>query len=193
MLSILCFTSARITIIVDPLISLMKDQVQNLENLDISFIDKINSEITNPEERSFRIKRMAEGYNQFIFVSPERFQIQEFRDALVGVQNDKKFIQVVIDEAHCVSEWGHDFRPAYLNLGKNARNLIDQDVILFGLTGTASFDVLSDVAREVNINQQGLVEANSFDRKELRFSIQDKRYKTDQASSFQKFNILKKY
>lgn len=181
-----------ISIIIDPLISLMKDQVQNLENLDISFVDKINSEITNPEERSFRIKRMAEGHNQFIFVSPERFQIQEFRDALLDVKAKRKFLQVVIDEAHCVSEWGHDFRPAYLNLGKNARNLIDQDVILFGLTGTASFDVLSDVAREVNINQQGLVEANSFDRKELRFSIQEKRYKPAQATSGQKINILKK-
>lgn len=180
-----------ITIIVDPLISLMKDQVQNLENLDISFIDKINSEITNPEERSFRTKRMSAGYNQFIFVSPERFQIQEFRDALLHVREERKILQVVIDEAHCVSEWGHDFRPAYLHLGKNARNLIDQDVILFGLTGTASFDVLSDVAREVNINQQGLVEANSFDRKELRFSIQEKRYKPAQASSSKKMNILK--
>lgn len=180
-----------ITIIVDPLISLMKDQVQNLENLDISFIDKINSEITNPEERSFRIKRMSDAHNQFIFVSPERFQIQEFRDALLDVRDEGKFVQVVIDEAHCVSEWGHDFRPAYLHLGKNARNLIDQNVILFGLTGTASFDVLSDVAREVNINQQGLVEANSFDRKELRFSIQEKRYKPKQALSGQKIDILK--
>jgi len=180
-----------ITIIVDPLISLMKDQVQNLDNMDIKYIDKINSEITNPEERSFRVKRMAEGFNQFIFISPERFQIQEFRDALEEVRNESKFLQVVIDEAHCVSEWGHDFRPAYLHLGKNARNLISEDVILFGLTGTASFDVLSDVAREVNINQQGLVEANSFDRKELRFSIQEKRYKPEQALSGQKMDILK--
>lgn len=181
-----------ITIIVDPLVSLMKDQVQNLINLDISHIDKINSEITSPQERSFKIERMSEGFNQFIFVSPERFQIQEFRDALKNAQKDDKILQVVIDEAHCVSEWGHDFRPAYLNLGFNARNLISQDVILFGLTGTASFDVLSDVAREVNINQQDLIEANSFDRKELRFSIQGKRFNKAQADSKQKLNILKK-
>jgi len=181
-----------ITIIVDPLISLMKDQVQNLENLDITFIDKINSEITSPEERSYRVKRLAKGYNQFVFISPERFQIQEFRDELLNIQNDRKILQVVIDEAHCVSEWGHDFRPAYLHLGNNARNLIDQNVIIFGLTGTASFDVLSDVAREVQINQQGLVEANSFDRKELRFSIQEKRYNINQANSLSKVATLEK-
>lgn len=181
-----------ITIIIDPLISLMKDQVQNLESLDIHCIEKINSEVKNAQERSFKTQRMIEGYFQFIFISPERFQIPEFRDAMLSVKNENKFLQVVIDEAHCVSEWGFDFRPAYLHLGKNARNLIGEDVILFGLTGTASFDVLSDVAREVRINQQSIVESISFDRKELRFAIQSKRYQHSQQSSKYKSTILAK-
>jgi len=179
-----------ITIIVDPLISLMKDQEQNLLSMEITCIDKINSEINSPAERSFRIKRLAEGFDQFVFVSPERFQTQEFRDALIGIRAERKIKQLVIDEAHCVSEWGHDFRPAYLHLGKNARNLIDENIIMYGLTGTASFDVLSDVAREVNINLQDIIESNTFDRKELKFSIQEKRYKPEQADSAQKSNIL---
>lgn len=179
-----------ITIIVDPLISLMKDQEQNLLSMDITCIDKINSEINSSAERSYRIKRLAEGFDQFVFVSPERFQTKEFRDALIGIRTERKIIQLVIDEAHCVSEWGHDFRPAYLHLGKNARNLIDENIIMYGLTGTASFDVLSDVAREVNINLQDIIESNTFDRKELKFSIQEKRYKPEQADSTQKSKIL---
>lgn len=179
-----------ITIIVDPLKSLMKDQEQNLLSMDITCIDKINSEISSPAERSFRIKRLTEGFDQFVFVSPERFQTQEFRDALIGIRAERKIKQLVIDEAHCVSEWGHDFRPAYLHLGKNARNFIDEKIIMYGLTGTASFDVLSDVAREVNINLQDIIESNTFDRPELRFSIQEKRYRPEQADSKQKSKIL---
>ncbi len=188
-----CLLQPSATLVIDPLISLMKDQVQNLFTTGFNHIKKINSELSTLEMVD-ALDELRDGLYQFVFISPERFQIRKFRETLEDITNTDqyKIKQAVIDEAHCVSEWGHDFRPAYLRLGDLVREYCGEDVLIFGLTGTASFDVLSDVAREVRINQQGLVEANSFDRKELRFSITPKRIMREQADSSFKMNILKR-
>jgi len=172
-----------ISLIVDPLKSLMRDQNDNLKAAGIDATTFINSSIT-PVERAYRSENMLKGYYQFVFISPERLQIAEFRDYLNKV-SDTFFSYCIVDEAHCVSEWGHDFRTAYLRLGKNARKycktLVKQKnekgedktrVPIIGLTGTASFDVLADVQRELDIGDESAIVAPSkYERKELHFKI----------------------
>ncbi len=166
-----------ITIIVDPIKSLMRDQDRSLKKAGIDFSIFINSSLKSPQERKKLSEEMRDGQHQFIFISPERFQIQEFRDYL-GEMKDSFFTYCVIDEAHCVSEWGHDFRTAYLKLGENARKYLKihpklEQIPLIGLTGTASFDVLEDVQRELFVDgdDYSIVRPLESARKELIFTI----------------------
>jgi superfamily II DNA helicase RecQ len=145
-----------ITIIIDPIRSLMVDQYEGLLNIGIDKCDFINSILTREEKDFVQDKVLPNGKTQFLFCSPERLVIQEFREALERT-NGKGFYfsYCVIDEAHCVSEWGHDFRTPYLNLGENViqfcKTFDETDIPIFGLTATASFDVLSDIERELKI------------------------------------------
>ncbi len=155
-----------VTLVIDPIISLMKDQVDGLRRNWIDACSFVNSTL-NTKERREALRRFTHGEVLFCFVSPERLQIQEFRATLQQMAEDKVFFSYfVIDEAHCVSEWGHDFRTSYLRLGSNARrhcktrNL--DSIPMFGLTATASFDVLSDVQRELNALSEHAVEANTI-------------------------------
>lgn len=142
-----------ICIIVDPLRSLMQDQYENLfrDGLDASCF--INSSLSTGE-RKFNINEFTKGRFLFCFISPERLQTEEFRNAIKSMPDNEHFFNYcVIDEAHCVSEWGHDFRTSYLALGQNAIKFCQtrsgKPIPLFGLTATASFDVLADVEREL--------------------------------------------
>ena len=132
----------------------MQDQVEGLNSNQIDFCGYLNSSITDPKKRRERMEEISKGHYLFVFISPERFQMEEFRDMLTSMYNSKKYFSYcVIDEVHCVSEWGHDFRPSYLSLGRNAikfcRTKDNTSVTLIGLTATASFDVLADVQREL--------------------------------------------
>lgn len=113
-------------------------------------------------------------------MSPERFVINDFRNKIGSVRTrNKNFAFCVIDEAHCVSEWGHDFRTAYLKLGDNSRAFCfsghnGENIPTLGLTGTASFDVLSDVQREVGLqNNSDIVRPEKLEREELKFKIKN--------------------
>lgn len=165
-----------IVLIVDPLKSLMKDQNDNLESAGLDSTVFINSSIKSPVEREDKSEKMVNGYYQFVFISPERLQIPEFRDYLRQM-TDTSFTYCVVDEAHCVSEWGHDFRTSYLRLGQNAREYcktLSGNIPILGLTGTASFDVLADVQRELEINDESAIVAPAkYERKELNFEIID--------------------
>lgn len=160
---------------ISPLLSLMDDQRHNISTRGIDNIAVINSELT-PEERSGRQTALAWGQFTFCFISPERMQIPEFRTAIQDLAGITPISCAAIDEVHCVSEWGHNFRVAYLNLGANcrafARNSADAAPPLLGLTGTASRAVLSDVKRDLDIpNIDAIITPQSFDRKELEFQI----------------------
>jgi superfamily II DNA helicase RecQ len=90
--------------------------------------------------------------------------------------NNHYFSYCVIDEAHCVSEWGHDFRTSYLRLGDNARNYCiakeREHLPFFALTATASYDVLSDIQRELDIPEEtAIVRLEKLDRPEIQFKI----------------------
>lgn len=164
-----------ITIVVDPLKTLMLDQAENLKAAGIDCVEFINSDQT-VLEREEVVKNFDQGRYQIIFVSPERFQIGEFRSSLAKVTVNNLIPYLVIDEAHCVSEWGHDFRTSYLNLARNARKYCKHngfEPVVLALTGTASFVVLSDVQREIGVDdEESKIQPATFDRKELNFEIE---------------------
>ncbi|MDP2188809.1 MAG: RecQ family ATP-dependent DNA helicase [Sphingobacteriaceae bacterium] len=169
-----------VTIIVDPIKSLMQDQYSGLRRNGIDAAVFVNSSIKTWYERKWAQDQLTQGRVLFAFISPERFQIAGFRAGLDEMThiNRRFFSYCVIDEAHCVSEWGHDFRTSYLRLGDNARKYCrtwegEREVALFGLTATASFDVLSDVKRELKIGDDDVVASLDVRRKELVYQVHE--------------------
>lgn len=164
-------------LIVAPIVSLMEDQVYNLRQYGIDrAVGLSTAMVGGSEERRLATELMADGYYLFTYVSPERLQIKEFREALRSVTALTPVSVAAIDEAHCVSEWGHDFRTAYLHLGRLLREYCSfQDGIsppVAALTGTASRIVLRDVQRELGIlDTEAVIQPKTFDRKELSFQI----------------------
>lgn len=170
-----------VTIIIDPLKSLMKDQYDGLRNNGIDNCAFINSSQTSQEKEKNEVL-LESSRLMFIFLSPERLSIASFRERLFNMfDHNVYFSYGVIDEVHCVSEWGHDFRFSYLHLGRNLYNYVrakDDVITLFGLTATASFDVLADVERELSgdgafpLSPEAIVKYENTDRIELQFKIE---------------------
>lgn len=165
------------TIIIDPIKSLMKDQFEGLLKNGIDGAVYINSSL-NQKQREIALEKIKKAQTIFAFVSPERLQDNTFRKELLETSNlnNHYFSYCVIDEAHCVSEWGHDFRTSYLRLGDNARNYCiakDREHLpFFALTATASYDVLSDIQRELGIPEEtAIVRLEKLDRPEIQFKI----------------------
>ncbi len=161
-------------IVVAPLRSLIDDQADNLHRAGINRLAAIHGGLT-VAAKARSLKSISTAAPRFIYIAPERLQIRGFREELAGSPLSKSVSYVVVDEAHCVSEWGHDFRPAYLNVGRVARDLcVSQagEPPILALTGTASDPVLLDIARELDMDGEDdavTITANSFDRAELHF------------------------
>jgi len=165
------------TIIIDPIKSLMKDQLEGLVKNSIDCAIYINSSLT-AKQRNIALEKIKNAETIFAFVSPERLQDDKFRKELLETSNlnNHYFSYCIIDEAHCVSEWGHDFRTSYLRLGDNARNYCKtksgKTIPFFALTATASYDVLSDIQRELDIPEEtAIVRLEKLDRPEIQFKI----------------------
>ena len=164
------------TIVIDPIISLMADQIANLKKSGIDLLGEVSS-TQIARDRISIIKDMSEGSLAFVFVAPERLQSERFRDSLRTRSGIFAISLAVVDEAHCISEWGHDFRPSYLHLPFNLRkycsNHKQEAPTVVGLTGTASFAVLADIQAEMDINnEEAIILPKSFDRPELRFHVE---------------------
>lgn len=167
-------------IVISPLNSLIEDQLSNLEsrcgiNNAIS-ITSASFDPDNPEvQKSLAAIMMSHNATALLYISPERLQIPSFRKNVEDLLENNNVCAIAIDEAHCVSEWGHDFRPAYLNIGDVSRRIFKKNNYvpsILALTGTASDAVLSDVQRDLNIyGEDSLVLPETFDRKELNYSI----------------------
>lgn len=170
-----------ITVIIDPLKSLMEDQYDGLRTTGIDACTYINSEL-NSDERKANEGAMEASQVVFAFMSPERLCIYEFRERLRNMHElGVYFSYGVIDEVHCVSEWGQDFRFSYLHLGRNLYSYVrakEGAISLFGLTATASFDVLSDVERELSgygafsLEPETIVRYENSNRLELQYKIE---------------------
>jgi len=161
-------------LVIDPLISLIEDQLDNLRSIGIDRAIGITSQLSF-QEKNYALRSLARGHYIFFYIAPERLQMEDFREALRAVTTGSPISLVAIDEAHCVSEWGHDFRTSYLNVARNARRYCERDGIippLLGLTGTASRSVLKDVQRELSIEDfDAVITPRSFDRPELNFRV----------------------
>jgi ATP-dependent DNA helicase RecQ len=184
-----------VTIVIDPLRSLMKDQYDGLINNGIDTCAFINSTLSS-QEKEKREKQMESSQMQFVFLSPERLCIYRFRERLRTMRDlHVYFAYGVIDEVHCVSEWGHDFRFSYLHLGRNLYNYVytknqKKHLTLFGLTATASFDVLADVERELSGNGAFSLDADTIIRYENtnRLELQ---YKVEKISVVYKKDVYR--
>ncbi|MDE2755260.1 MAG: DEAD/DEAH box helicase [Acidobacteriota bacterium] len=162
-----------LTLVVDPINALIEDQVEGLRAYGIDRAVAITG-ANDYVERERLLRRVERGEYQFVLHSPERLQSPQFRSTLRALVECSLVNLAVIDEAHCVSEWGHDFRPAYLNLGNNLRRLgadrKDRPPPLLALTGTASRAVLRDMLTDLDIDRsrsEALVRPLSFDRPEI--------------------------
>ena len=147
-----------VTLVVSPLISLMKDQVDNLAavGLPATFI---NSTLSGAEI-SERLAGAEQGRYKLVYVAPERFDSDAFQNRLAALNVSL----LAVDEAHCVSEWGHDFRPSYLRLGRVRRVLRDPPIA--ALTATATEEVRRDIVRQLGLRQPRVL-VTGFDRRNL--------------------------
>lgn len=159
------------TLYVAPLKSLLQDQYERLKVDGIDGCGFISSAL-NTQERTLQEARFTAGKMRMLQIAPERFLMENFRTLLHGYQSSFGAItQVVVDECHCVSEWGHDFRPAYLSLSRIVRDRtarLGSSAPVVALTGTASSIVLDDVRRELGIlDSAAVIRAKRLDRPEL--------------------------
>ena len=150
-----------LTIVISPLIALMKDQVDVLRQRDIAAAF-VNSSLSK-EQRLRRYREIRDGKFKLLYVTPERFRKSDF----VEVLQQRKISLLAVDEAHCISEWGHDFRPDYTRLREFRRLMHDPPTL--ALTATATPDVQRDIIkqlglspREVKLFHEGIERANLF-------------------------------
>ncbi|MDA2447557.1 DNA helicase RecQ [Bacillus cereus] len=151
------------TLVISPLISLMKDQVDTLVQNGIS-ATYINSSISIAEANQ-RIQLAKQGHYKLLYVAPERLDSMEFVDQLI----DMKILMIAIDEAHCISQWGHDFRPSYLHIHRILDYLPEKPLVL-ALTATATPQVRDDICNTLEINQENTI-MTTFERENLSFSV----------------------
>ncbi|MEA3272612.1 MAG: DNA helicase RecQ [Patescibacteria group bacterium] len=151
-----------ITLVISPLIALMKDQVDGLKANGIP-AEFINSSLT-PKENFQIQKAVKEGEIKILYVAPERLSVPSFRDFLQTIN----ISLIAIDEAHCISEWGHDFRPDYYNL-KFLKERFPQ-IPIIALTATATAKVREDIVLQLSLKNPNLCISN-FDRPNLTLNI----------------------
>jgi ATP-dependent DNA helicase RecQ len=154
-----------LTLVISPLISLMKDQVDSLNLVGIS-AEFLNSTQELSEQRQIE-KEVLENKINLLYIAPERLATPGFIDFLKKTQIDL----IAIDEAHCISEWGHDFRPDYRELGK-LKEIFPKSTII-ALTATATARVCQDILKQLNI-PKAKVYRSSFNRANLKYDVRDK-------------------
>lgn len=155
-------------VVISPLIALMNDQVQQLKQKGISAI-AITSAM-NAKEIDIALNNAAYGHVQFLYLSPERIENETFRQKLaylpVGL--------IAVDEAHCISQWGYDFRPSYLKIAELRTYF--PGVSIIAVTASATKEVVEDIQRQLQFKNQAVFR-QSFERKNIRYVVQQEENK----------------
>ena len=161
-----------LTVVISPLISLMKDQVDALtrRGLPATFV---NSSLTSTQVAD-RLARAQRGEFKLLYVAPERFDVGSTAERLKGTGVSL----LAVDEAHCISEWGHDFRPSYLRIAKVRERLGWPPVV--ALTATATPHVRADIVRQLKLDHAKTI-ITGFDRRNLRYHVVSSRTEQDKA------------
>ncbi|MGM0463427.1 MAG: RecQ family ATP-dependent DNA helicase [Bacteroidota bacterium] len=154
-----------VCIVVTPLIALMKDQVDRLKGMDIKAV-AIHSGMT-PEEIDIAFDNCVFGDYKFLYVSPERLRSRIFEQKVEAMNVNL----VAVDEAHCISQWGYDFRPSYLHIA-GIRRLLDDDVPVLALTATATDRVVEDIMAKLEFRKKNVLKAG-FERKNLVYLVRE--------------------
>lgn len=152
-----------LTLVISPLISLMKDQVDALEESGIASAF-LNSSLT-AKEFAERIAGLKRGKYKLLYVAPERLETESLRSLLREIQ----ISFVAVDEAHCVSQWGHDFRPSYVGIASFIHSLPERP-LLGAFTATATEEVKEDIIRLLGLDHPKVL-VTGFDRPNLSFSV----------------------
>jgi ATP-dependent DNA helicase RecQ len=160
-----------LTVVVSPLVSLMQDQAEGLERAAPGAVALVNAQ-RDADANRLAVSRAVRGEHKLLYVAPERFAspgfLEQLREARVGL--------FVVDEAHCVSQWGHDFRPDYFRLADAARWLGAQAIV--ASTATATPQVAADIAQRLRLRDPVRV-ATGFDRPNLSFAVVPCRSRAD--------------
>jgi ATP-dependent DNA helicase RecQ len=162
-----------LTLVISPLIALMKDQVDSLVRRNIA-ATCINSSLP-PGEQSQRMAKMAAGKYRLVYIAPERLRNTTFLNAL----RKQTISLLAVDEAHCISEWGHDFRPDYLQIGPARARL--ENPLTVALTATATPQVQADIIRLLNLPASTKSIVTGFNRPNLLLNVC---YSTDLESKY---------
>lgn len=152
-----------ITLVISPLISLMKDQVDSLMSTGIS-ATFINSSLDYIEIET-RLREIEEGQYKIVYIAPERLD----NNGISRIVGNNNISFIAIDEAHCVSQWGHDFRPSYINI-KNFIKELSNRPIISALTATATERVTNDIIKQIDLLSPKVFK-NGFDRENLKFIV----------------------
>jgi ATP-dependent DNA helicase RecQ len=151
-----------ICIVVSPLIALMRDQVENLRKRDIPAL-LIHSGMKRIDVVQ-TLKNAMHDYFKFLYVSPERLETSLFKEYLPGMNVNL----ITVDEAHCISQWGYDFRPSYLKIAELRKEL--PDVPVLALTASATLEVQRDIIQNLQFKHSTIFQ-QSFERKNLSYSV----------------------
>lgn len=169
----LCFDG--LTLVISPLISLMKDQVDQLQANGIE-ADFLNSSQTLAQQQQVQNKLIS-GQLKLLYVSPEKVMTNSFFQLI----SYSKVCFIAIDEAHCISQWGHDFRPEYTQLGGLKASFPDAPIM--ALTATADYATQQDILRHLNLKNLHKY-IGSFDRPNIRYTLEEKYKPMEQLTRF---------
>ncbi|XP_017123029.1 ATP-dependent DNA helicase Q5 [Drosophila elegans] len=159
----------QITIVFSPLLALIKDQIDHLTKLKVP-ADSLNSKMSTKErDRVIMDLRAVKTNLRFLYITPEQAATKFFQELLQTLYNHKKLAYFAVDEAHCVSQWGHDFRPDYLKLGELRSKY--PDITWLALTATASREVKEDIYKQLRLHQPVAQFSTPSFRKNLFYDI----------------------